>query len=74
MILMKHWFQPVWAGVCQAPYVAVTYQVALEAVVPLNRAAGDRIGGRLQLLFFLDDFIPSIFGKPLFSEHPLFSR
>ena len=55
-------------------YVAVTYQIAVEAVVPLDRTAGNRVGGRLQLLFFLDDLIPSIFGKPLLSEHPLFSR
>jgi hypothetical protein len=26
------------------------------------------------VLFFLDDFIPAFFGKPLFSEHHLFSR
>jgi hypothetical protein len=55
-------------------YVAVTYQIAVEAVVPLDRAAGNSVGGRIQLLFFLDDFMPSMFGKPLFSEHPLFSR
>jgi hypothetical protein len=55
-------------------YVGVTYQIAIEAVVPLNRAAGSGVGGRVQLLMFLDDFIPSLFSKPLLSEKPLFSR
>lgn len=55
-------------------YVAVSYQIAIEAVVPLDRAAGSSVGGRIQVLFFLDDFMPSIFGTPLFSQHPLFSR
>jgi hypothetical protein len=52
----------------------VTFQIAIEALVPLDRAAGSSVGGRIQVLFFLDDFMPSMFGKPLFSDHPLFSR
>lgn len=51
-------------------YVAVTWQIAAEAVVPLNRAAGDGIVFRAQLLFFLDDLLPSLFGKPLLSDQP----
>jgi hypothetical protein len=42
--------------------------------IDLSASASIRVGGRLQFLFFLDDFIPSILAKPLFSEHPLFSR
>jgi hypothetical protein len=49
-------------------YVAVTWQVAAEAIVPLNSEGGHSIGGRAQLLLFLDDLIPSLFGKPLLSR------
>jgi hypothetical protein len=51
-------------------YVAVTWQIAAEAIVPLNREAGSGPGFRAQLLFFLDDLIPSVFGKPLLSDQP----
>jgi len=49
-------------------YVAVTWQIAAEAIVPLNTEGGSRIGARAQLLLFLDDLIPSLFGKPLLSR------
>jgi len=49
-------------------YVAVTWQVAAEAIVPLNREAGRSVGVRTQLLFFLDDLVPALFGKPLLSR------
>jgi hypothetical protein len=49
-------------------YVAVTWQIAVEAIVPLNSASGRGIGGRTQLLLFLDDLAPSLFGKPLLSR------
>ncbi len=49
-------------------YVAVTWQVAVEAIVPLNSEAGRSIGVKTQLLFFLDDLIPSLFGRPLLSR------
>jgi hypothetical protein len=49
-------------------YVAVTWQLAAEAIVPLNTEGGSRIGARAQLLLFLDDLIPSLFGKPLLSR------
>jgi hypothetical protein len=48
--------------------VAVTWQVAAEAIIPLNSEGGHSIGGRAQLLLFLDDLIPSLFGKPLLSR------
>jgi hypothetical protein len=51
-------------------YVAVTWQIAAEAIIPLNRAGGNGTGFRAQLLFFLDDLIPSVFGKPLLSTQP----
>lgn len=49
-------------------YVATTWQIAVEAIVPLNRGAGHGVGGRTQLLLFLDDLAPSLFGKPLLSR------
>jgi hypothetical protein len=49
-------------------YVAVTWQIAVEAIVPLNSASGHGLGGRTQLLLFLDDLAPSLFGKPLLSS------
>jgi hypothetical protein len=49
-------------------YVAVTWQIAVEAIIPLNGASGHNIGARTQLLFFLDDLAPSLFGKPLLSR------
>jgi hypothetical protein len=49
-------------------YVAVSWQVAAEAIVPLNSEAGRSIGVRAQLLLFLQDLIPSVFGKPLLSD------
>jgi hypothetical protein len=51
-------------------YVAVTWQIAAEAIVPLNRAGGDGVGFRAQLPLFLDDLLPSLFGKPLLSNQP----
>ena len=51
-------------------YVAVTWQVAAEMIVPLNREGGNATGFRAQLLFFIDDLFPSVFGKPLLSDQP----
>jgi hypothetical protein len=55
-------------------YVAVAWQIAAEAIIPLNRAGGNRTGFRAQLLFFLDDLIPSVFGTPLLSDKPARSQ
>ena len=49
-------------------YVAVSWQLAAEAIVPLNSEAGRSVGARVQLLLFLQDLIPSVFGKPLLSD------
>jgi hypothetical protein len=51
-------------------YVAVKWQVSAEAIIPLNHAGGTGPGFRTQLLFFLDDLMPSLFGKPLLSNQP----
>lgn len=55
-------------------YVAVTWQVAAEAIIPLNRAGGTGPGFRAQLLLFLDDLMPSLFGKPLLTDRPAHSQ
>jgi hypothetical protein len=55
-------------------YVAVAWQIAAEAIIPLNRAGGNCTGFRAQLLFFLDDLIPSVFGTPLLSDKPARSQ
>jgi hypothetical protein len=55
-------------------YVAVTWQVSAEAIIPLNHAGGTGPGFRTQLLFFLDDLIPSLFGKPLITNQPEHSQ
>ena len=51
-------------------YVAVAWQIAAEAIIPLNRAGGNGMGFRAQLLVFLDDLIPSLFARPLLSDKP----
>jgi hypothetical protein len=49
-------------------YVGRTCQIAAEVVVPLNREAALNAGVIVSLLLFLDDLIPSVFGKPLLWE------
>src|SRR5262249_24861904 len=49
-------------------YVVDSWQVTAEAVVPWNSEAGRSVGARAQLLLFLDELIPSLFGKPLLSD------
>lgn len=46
-------------------YVGSTFQVAGEAIVPLNSEGGHHVGFRAQILLFLDDLAPQLFGKPL---------
>ena len=49
-------------------YVADTWQVAAELVVPISRLSGRGIGARVQVIYFIDDLMPSIFGKPFFGR------
>lgn len=48
-------------------YAADTWQVAAEAIIPLNSEGGRTIGFRAHLFLFLDDLIPAVFGEPLLS-------
>jgi hypothetical protein len=47
-------------------YAADTWQIALEALIPVNAASGHRVGAVAELHFFLDDIFPNSLGKPLF--------
>jgi hypothetical protein len=49
-------------------YVDKTYQVAVEAIVPINRDSGGNIGVIGQLHFYLDDLFPNSIGRPIFSS------
>ena len=49
-------------------YVGGAWQVAAEAIVPLNSQGGRTIGMRAHLFLFLDDLFPAVFGKPLLSR------
>jgi hypothetical protein len=49
-------------------YVEDVWQVSAEVIVPLNSQGGHGLGTRAQLLLFLDDLAPSLFGKPLLSR------
>lgn len=47
-------------------YAATTYQVAVEALIPINEASGRHVGIVGELHFFLDDIFPNSFGRPIF--------
>jgi hypothetical protein len=49
-------------------YVDRTWQLAAEIILPLNHAGGNGTGFRAQLLLFLDDLMPSVFGRPLLTD------
>jgi hypothetical protein len=49
-------------------YVAEKWQLAAEAIVPLNSEGGRTIGMRAHLFLFLDEVMPALFGKPVFGR------
>jgi hypothetical protein len=49
-------------------YVGDSYQVGVEAMIPVNRQSGTSVGVIGQLHFFLDDIFPDSLGKPIFSN------
>jgi hypothetical protein len=49
-------------------WVGNTFQVAVEALIPINRQSGTKIGAVAQLHFFLDDIDPRGIGKPIFGD------
>ncbi len=44
------------------------FQIAIEAVFPINERTGKNVGIRGQLHFFLDDLFPRSVGRPLFGN------
>ncbi|MGB6352212.1 MAG: hypothetical protein WBG10_19525 [Pseudolabrys sp.] len=60
-------------------YAGNTYQVAIEAMIPVNRQSGTSVGVIGQLHFFLDDIFPNTLGRPIFANNintgrPAFGR
>ena len=47
-------------------YMAGSWQVGIEALIPGNTAAGNHVGVIAQFHVFLDDLFPHSLGKPLF--------
>jgi hypothetical protein len=46
-------------------YLRTWYQVGVEALIPVNKAAGTNVGAIVQLHVFLDDLYPHGIGAPL---------
>jgi hypothetical protein len=60
-------------------YAGNTFQVAIEAMIPVNRQSGTSVGVIGQLHFFLDDIFPTTLGRPIFVSNtntgrPTFGR
>jgi hypothetical protein len=60
-------------------YAGNKYQVAVEAMIPVNRQSGTSVGVIGQLHFFLDDIFPNSLGRPIFANNintgrPAFGR
>jgi hypothetical protein len=49
-------------------YAADKFQLAAEAIIPLNRASGVGVGAMMQLHFYLDDIFPDSIGRPIFAR------
>jgi hypothetical protein len=47
-------------------WVGNTFQIAVEALIPINRQSGSNVGVIAQLHLYLDDIDPHGIGKPLF--------
>ena len=48
-----------------AIYVGSTFQIGLEAMIPINRTSGTGVGFIGQLHLYLDDMFPKTLGQPL---------
>jgi len=49
-------------------YAADKFQIAAEAIIPINRASGTGVGAMVQLHFYLDDIFPTSIGRPIFTS------
>jgi len=45
-----------------------SFQLGLEAQIPVNHRTGNRVGVLLQVHFFIDDLFPNTLGRPLFHD------
>ena len=50
-------------------FTGKTYQVAVEAVIQVNRQSGTSVGIIGQLHFYLDDIFPNTLGRPIFASN-----
>ncbi|HZL29572.1 MAG TPA: hypothetical protein VFC54_00745 [Pseudolabrys sp.] len=60
-------------------WVADSYQIGVEAIIPVNHQSGTGVGAIAQLHFFLDDIFPNSIGRPIFGNginmgRPAFGR
>ena len=46
-------------------YIGSTYQIGLEAIIPVNSASGSGVGVLGQFHIYLDDMFPNTLGQPL---------
>jgi hypothetical protein len=51
-------------------WVGNTFQVGVEALIPINRQSGTNVGVIAQLHFYLDDIDPRGIGRPIFGNAP----
>jgi hypothetical protein len=49
-------------------WVGNYFQVAMEAIIPVNRESGTSVGAMVQLHLYLDDIFPNSIGRPLFGS------
>jgi hypothetical protein len=49
-------------------YENTWFQIGAEALIPVNRASGNSVGGIVQVQIFIDDIWPKIFGHPIFGS------
>jgi hypothetical protein len=50
-------------------WVGNTFQLAIEALIPINRQSGTNVGVIAQLHLYLDDIDPHGIGKPIFGSY-----
>jgi hypothetical protein len=50
-------------------WVGSQFQLAVEALIPINRESGSAVGVIGQLHFYLDDIFPTSIGRPIFASN-----
>jgi hypothetical protein len=49
-------------------YIGDSYQLGVEALIPVNSESGSGVGVIGQIHFFLDDLLPTTLGRPIFGH------